>query len=50
MSMNVDTIITAVNMPESTSIENIQAATCEDVHLQKLKSYMKHGWLQKKKN
>ena len=50
MNINVIAISTTVNMPVFTSIEYIQAATHEDAHLQKLKSYIIHGWPHKKGN
>ena len=37
-----------LNMPVFTSKEDKQVATCEDAHLQKLKSYIIHGWPYKK--
>ena len=41
-------IIASVNIPVCMSIEDIQAATCEDTHLQELKAYLIQGWPQKK--
>ena len=43
MNMNINTISTLVNMPVSTSIEEIQAETWDDIHLQKLKSHIIQG-------
>ena len=50
MSINVNAIITTINMPVCTSIEDIHAATHEDAHLQKLKSGIIHDWPHTKKN
>ena len=50
MNINVSAISTAVNMPVSTTIENIQAVTPEDAQLQRLRSYIMQGWLHKKMN
>ena len=47
MNRSVNAISTTVKMPVCTSIE---AATCEDAHLKKLKSYIRHGWSHKKTN
>ena len=47
MNINVNAIRNGVNMPVCTSLEDIQVATCENVHLQKLKFYIIHGWYTK---
>ena len=43
MNLNVSAISTSVNMPVSTSIEDIQV-THEDAHMQKLRSYIIQDW------
>ena len=43
MNINANAISTAVYMPVCTLIEDIEAATCEDGHLQKLTFYLIHG-------
>ena len=42
--MNVNAISTSVNMPVCMSIEDLQAATHEDAHLQELKACIIQGW------
>ena len=42
--VNVNAISTSVNIPVCTSIQDTQRATCEDVHLQKLKAYIVQAW------
>ena len=44
MTININSISTAVNMLLHTSVENIQVATCKETHLQNLKSYKIHDW------
>ena len=48
MKINVSAINTLVNMSTCTSLEDIQVATWEGTHLQKLKSYIIQGLLHKK--
>ena len=48
MSINRNIISTTVYMQVCTSIEDIQAATHEDTHLQELKSYIIYGLPHKK--
>ena len=44
MSIDVNAIITSVNISMCTSIKAIQTATCEDVHFQEIKAYIAQGW------
>ena len=48
MNISVNAISKMVYMPVCTSLEDIQMAAHEYSHLQKLKSYIIHGWLHKK--
>ena len=48
MYIKVNAFSTTVNMPVSTSIEDIHVD--EDAHLQNLTSYIIHGWSHKKMN
>ena len=41
-------ISTSVNIPVCTSIQDIQAATCEDTCLQELKVYIIQAWPHRK--
>ena len=43
LSINVNTINTTVELPMCTSIQDIQEAAAQDVHLQDLKTYISHG-------
>ena len=48
MGMNMNVISTSVNLPACMSIEDIQAATHEDAHLQEWGAYTIQGWSHKK--
>ena len=48
MNINGNDISTGVNMPVDTSVEDLQVATEKNSYLQKLKSYIKHGWPKKR--
>ena len=48
MSIHVSGISISVNMLVCISTEDIQAATQEDTHIQKLKTYIIEGWPHKK--
>ena len=44
MDIQVDAIQSSVDMPECISIEEIQHASSQDVHLQQLKTFIIAGW------
>ena len=46
--VNVNAISTSVNIPVCKSIEDIQAATCEDINHLELMAYIIQGWPHKK--
>ena len=48
MNVNTSPISASVNMPVCTSTEDIQLTIDDDVHLQKLRSYIIHGLPYKK--
>ena len=49
ISINVNAIDTAVDLPVCKSIQDIQEAKARDAHLQELKAYVMQGWQHKKR-
>ena len=44
IQVNIDTVETAINIPECMMIHELQHKTAIDIHLQKLKEYIIKGW------
>ena len=49
MKINFNMVNKRVGIKEFLSMQNIQIATCKDVHLQQLKVQITSGWPQKRK-
>ena len=50
ININLNAFSTVVNMSVCTSIGDIQAATCEDAHMQMHRLYILQDWQHKKTN